>query len=384
LISSACQDTQQPSGTCDDWTYTYQCQIQPAQTSQQVVCTNGIFDTGQYPTPQNPNNTFVLAAVSPEILRQGQLYSDQGTKLFAGVSETCRKGYAGLQNCCKSAPGAMNNSAVSHVAFCAAASVVKYYGSQAIDWASPYVFDAMYNNGIWTDAMTSAFATGGDTFGTTLASSGFTGGAYGFSYSATFIPNSGLMGANERILSFGENGANGVLEFNPYALAAAIALQVVMSLLSCTPDEQMLAQHKGANLSVYEHTDCSQSFLGACLQYTDTYCSFNSVLAKIIQTQGKAQLGFDPSDCSGLSIAQVQQLDFTRIDFTEFTASITAQASASVPNNSSIQQAYSPVMQSITAGSAQTGSMLTTSNVTGSTPNTSTPPPNPALPTYPN
>jgi conjugal transfer mating pair stabilization protein TraN len=387
VISSSCQDVKQPGGTCDSWTYTYQCQTSPAQTGTQIACTNGLFDTSQYPTPSNPNNTFALAAVAQEMMREGQLYSDKGTNLFAGVKETCRKGYAGIQNCCGTSPGARNDAQVSQVAFQAAASAVKYYGERAIDWASSYVFDAMYNNGLWLNAMSGAFETGADTFGTNMTSSGFTVGAYGFTYnSAGFVPGSGLMSANECVLgcdaATGASSEFGVLEFNPYVFAAVVIMMVIQKLASCEPEEQLLSQHKGASLSVYVDTQCTGKVLGGCAQYTDIYCSFNSVLAKIINTQGKAQLGLDVTDCAGLSIQQVQSLDFTKIDFSEFTQSIMANAQAGMPSSAGMNQNYTPIMQSLTGGSAQTGTQITNSNITGGLPNTQPVAPNPNLPTY--
>ena len=195
VLTSSCQDHAAPSGVCDSWTFTYQCQTAPAQTTSQTVCTTGLFDSSGFAALPKLNNNMPSAAVAEEMIREGQLYSDKGTNLFAGISEYCRKGFGGLKNCCKSAPGAQSNSQMAAVAFGAAAQVVKYAGEQAIDWASPYVFDAMYNNGIWTDGMTEAFQTGSDTFGTDAASSGFSVGAYGFSYSTVDTAGSGLLDA---------------------------------------------------------------------------------------------------------------------------------------------------------------------------------------------
>lgn len=379
VVASSCQNFAQPSGLCDTWNYTYKCQTSAAVTTPQVTCTGGLFNNGLFPTPSNPNNTFATAVVAQEILRESQVYSNQGTEIFKGVKETCRKGYGGLQNCCKTMPGAKSNSAVAQASFAAGASVVKYYGGQAVDWASSYMFDAMYNSGLWTDAMTSAFATGGDSFGTSFASSGFSVGAYGFTYSTASTTGGGLFGANVEL--FGSAG-NGFVMFNPYVLIAALIIMYIQSLTACTSDEQMLGMHKGANLSVYESEACTSKFLGSCLQYTDTYCSFNSILAKIINTQGKPQLGLDVTDCTGFTIAQVGQLDFTKIDFSEFAASITAQAQASVPTSAGINQAYTPILQGTTAGSAQNGTMVPGSTVIGGTkPNPASV--NPALPTYP-
>jgi conjugal transfer mating pair stabilization protein TraN len=380
VVSSACQDTIQPTGICDSWTYTYQCQTAPAQTTQQTVCTSTLFNSSGFAALPQLNSNMPAAAVAEEMIREGQLYSNQGLNLFAGVSEYCRKGYGGIQSCCKTAPGAKSNSQMAMVAFGAAAQVVKYVGEEAIDWASPYVFDAMYNNGLWIDAMTDAFATGEDTFGTTLATSGFSVGAYGFTYST--VNTGGLFGGNMQITSFGTDGSDGYLMFNPYVFAASVAILVIEDLASCNSGEQLLAQHKGANLSVYEDESCTQNVLGVCLQYTDRYCSFNSVLAKIIDTQGKAQLGLNASDCSGLTVQQISAIDFTKIDFSQFTQSLTLQATNNTPTSAGIATAYQPIVSTMTGGSAQTRTMTTAATAVGAA---SAPamPPNPVVPQYP-
>ena len=379
VISSICEDHMVPSGICDSWTFTYQCETAPGPTSTTTTCTTGLFDSSGFAALPKTNNNMPSAAVAEEMIREGQLYSDKGSNLFAGVSETCRKGYGGLKSCCKSAPGAKTNSQVSEVAFGAAAQSVKYLGEEAIDWASPYVLDSMYNNGVWIAGMTEAFQTGGDTFGTSLASSGFSVGAYGFSYSTVDTAGSGLLDANTTLLGGPDTG---FLEFNPYVFAAMVAIMVIEDLSSCNNEEQLLAQHKGADLSVYEDETCTSSLLGSCVEYTDRYCSFNSVLAKIIDVQGKAQLGLSSKDCSGMSLAQLSSIDFSKIDFSEFTTSLSVQASAHTPSSSTISSAYGPAMATKTGGSAQTRTLTTGSSVVGAATGP-TLPPNAVLPQYP-
>lgn len=383
LMGSTCQDVVFPSGICDAWNYSYQCQTAPAQTTSRTMCTSGLFDSSGFAAMPNYNSHMPQAAVAEEMIREGQLYSDKGTNLFAGISEYCKKGYGGIKSCCGSAPGAQTNAQMSQVAFGAAAQVVKYYGEEAIDWASPYVLDAMYNNGIWLSGMTDLFATGEDTFGTTLATSGFTVGAYGFTYgSGTFVEGSGLLGANTEITSFGEGG--GFLEFNPYVFVAVVIITVVVNLASCSNSEQLLAQHKGANLSVYEDTKCVRGggVFGPCLEHQDRYCSFNSVLAKIIQSQGKTQLGLSASDCSGLTLQQVSAIDFSKIDFSQFTQSLTAEASSHTPTSAGIASAYQPVVSNMVGGSAQTRTLTTAATAVGAA-SSPTLPLNPILPQYP-
>ncbi len=377
--STSCEDHAVGSGYCDSWLYTYQCQTAAAVTTSQTTCTTGLFDSSGFAAMPKPNNNMPAAAVAEEMIREGQEYSDHGTNLFAGVSETCSKGYGGIKSCCKTAPGAQSNSQMAQVAFGAAAQTVKYLGEEAIDWASPYVFDAMYNNGLWTDGMTEAFQTGADTFGTDTAASGFSVGAYGFTYTTVDTAGSGLMGGDTMLFGSDEMG---FVEFNPYVFAAVVIIMIVEDLSSCSNEEQLLAEHRGASLSVYEDETCSSRLAGSCVQWTDRYCSYNSVLAKIINTQGKAQLGLSSSDCSGMTLDQVTSIDFSKIDFSEFTATISAQATNHMPSSAAITAAYAPVQATKTGGSAQTRSMDTGTNVIG---NAAGPvmPPNPVLPQYP-
>jgi len=356
VLSSVCEDTTASTGTCDEWQYTYQCQTQAAVTQPQTVCGDSMINTTAMPTPSNPNNSFSQAAVAQELLNEGATYSSGGF-LFGGVQESCTKGYGGIKNCCKSTPGGKTNSAVSGIAFGAAASVVKYEGSVAVDWASPYVYDAMYNSGIWTSGMVQSFLdTGGANFGTSLAASGFSVGAYGFTYSTVAATSgSGFMGGTTTL--FG-NADAGFLEFNPYVFAAMVVIAVIEDLTSCTSAEQLLALHKGSGLSTYINENCSNSFLGACLEYTDNYCSFNSVLAEIINIQGKKQLGLSIASCQGITPAQLSQINFSQINFGAFTQSILQNAQNNVPTSTSISGAYTPILQNKTQGSAQSTDSL--------------------------
>lgn len=65
----------------------------------------------------------------------------------------------------------------------------------------------------------------------------------------------------------------------------------------------------------------------SCITHTTTKCCFNSVLARIINEQGRLQVAkwwgtAEAPDCSGFTIAQLQSLNFAQMDLTEFYASI--------------------------------------------------------------
>ena len=356
VINSVCSDTLAETGQCDEWTYTYQCQTQAQQTGSQMSCTDGLFDDSQFTTPPNTNNSFIYAAIGLEALGEGQNYTN-GNDLFAGVSESCRKGYGGIQNCCKAAPGAQSNSQIATIAIGAGMSAVKYVGEEAVDAASPYVFDFMYQAGMF-GAGAFQFASNASTLtGTSLAAGGLSAGAYGFTVGTGAMP-AGLFGGNISLLA----GPDGYLAFNPYVFAIVVAIQIFESLSSCSQAEQMLAMHKGANLSTYIGETCSKSVLGACIQYTDTYCSFNSQLAEIINIQGKTQLGLPLAGCAGLTPTQLGQINFQEINFGPFEQQILQQAEQYMPTSTTISTNYQPLMQGAGSGSSQssTNSVLPT------------------------
>ena len=151
---------------------------------------------------------------------------------------------------------------------------------------------------------------------------------------------SGLLGGP--IYSLGSVGSFN-LYFDPYSLAAAVALQLISELLSCEQSEQLLAMHRDANLCVHVGSFCSSRvpILGTCIEQTESYCCFNSILARIINEQGRGQIGkgwgsAESPDCSGFTPEEFQQLDFSRIDLSEFINQISA--SVSMPSASSMGQ----------------------------------------------
>ncbi|MBX0104085.1 conjugal transfer protein TraN, partial [Salmonella enterica subsp. enterica serovar Typhi] len=57
-----------------------------------------------------------------------------------------------------------------------------------------------------------------------------------------------------------------------------------------------------------------------CVKKATDMCCYNSMLSRVIMQQAYPQLGIDPvtSNCVGLSIGQIQKLDFDKIDLTEW------------------------------------------------------------------
>ncbi|MFS2023463.1 conjugal transfer protein TraN [Massilia sp. CT11-137] len=366
VVNSVCTDHKPETGACTSWNYTYKCMTSAAQTSTTLECSGALFDTSLMTAPANQNNTFAKAALAMEVARETQVYAQPGHTIFNGVPESCTKGYFGLRNCCSGTPGAVSNRGfMSKIAGEAAFSVAKYAGEKLIDTASPYVFDAMYQNvQYFSSGLIAAVenashvvqldaAEGFTTaIGTNFAANGFTLSAYGFTYGTGTFEGANLASSTMDLSgTFGLQAGEGFVAFDPYSFALSLALQYMMKLAQCSQDEQVFQMHKGANLTVFLSEECSKTALLQCVEHRERYCSFNSVLAKIINIQGKTQMGLNISDCTGLTPEQVSSLDFTRIDFSEFTGQLMEQARNGLPNN--VKGNYAPIMQNTSSGSAQ-------------------------------
>jgi len=356
--SVMCDSTVPENGKCASWRYTYSCQTAPAQTAQVLQCTSTALGVNlDMPTPTTAQNNPIKAAAMLEAARQISTYSQCNAteaaanpeaclnkSMFSGVYETCSKGYYGLKNCCVSQPGGQTNAAVKAMVMGQGAQVAKFAGAQAIDTASPYVFDAMYSSSEYTQGILQSFAGSsnavlngaGDVVGTSFASGGLTLGAYGFTYgTGAFSSSFGSIALME--------GSYGYLSFNPYVFAAVVAIQVVQTLAQCEQSEQVLGMHKGQNLSVKVGEECVQKIplIGTCIKWEEGWCSYNGPLGKILGTQGRAQLGLGlDKSCTGLTVSQLQHLDWSKLDMSEFTAQISAQVTKNIPNSQSVTSSY--------------------------------------------
>ena len=109
---------------------------------------------------------------------------------------------------------------------------------------------------------------------------------------------------------------------------AILAIQL-SGILDCEQAEQILAMKRDNRLCHGVGSYCSSRLpiIRLCVETTESYCCFNSRLARILNEQGRSQLGRSwggpqSPDCSGFTVGQLQALDFSQMDLTEFYASI--------------------------------------------------------------
>jgi len=314
---------------CSEWEVEYRCVTKPGRTDQvefcgdRNICIGGVcWDTGYPPDPD-----FAQVITDMETVRQIGTYSPNGLDIFHGEAAVCRsKRAAGLKNCCTTDTSARSNNAVMGEFISGAGGFMARAGSK-------YMFDTLYGDTTnwlasgWSAAI-GANLPGGQSFLDSFANPGF--GMYGFSIGGTgsFLGTSGF----ELVAA---NSGGYPVYFNPYAFAFAISMHVVMQAMTCDEEEAKLAMKRGAGLCSDKIGDwCTKKVLGVCITRKRSYCCYNSKLAKIINVQGRAQLGIGWGDeespsCSGFDIAQLKAIDFSKIDFSEFVGDVMAAVDTS-------------------------------------------------------
>lgn len=328
LQSTSCDPEDVVNGQCTYQRSTYQCMTSPATTTTTTDCSGQQFCSGGacFDRGHAADKDFGLTMAMMETSRQGGVYGNPNN-LFGGEDSKCTVKLGGLSNCCKAEGGGQGftNGGLMGVAASA--------GGQAVKYGSYYVYDSLMANnaqflakgvGAISGATEAAVRSG------STAVAGFTPslGMYGFSVSFGAAP------AGATVLG---SAGNMTFAFDPTSLAMSIAIMVVMDFLSCDQNEQLLGLKKGQNLCHYVGDYCSSKFLGVCLEKTQGYCCYNSRLARIINEQGRPQLGkgwgsAEHPQCDGFTQDEFSHLDFSRIDMSEFINDVMSRV---VPPNGS-------------------------------------------------
>lgn len=383
-VSSTCVDYLPDGVTCDMYERTYQCQSAPGTTSTQTNCGGQVYcmDGNCMDTSYTPDQDFAKAAVAMEIAREAGTYLDPNTmKLFSGKGSSCRVTLSSF-NCCRSdTHGSASRN--DNVAVQLGMRVASQVGSEAIKYmGSTYMYDALFQ----TDApnwllqgFTAVTGSSGNSYQFSGPSLSYFGLTIGYGTAPTGAGTTLLVGnvaavaaadaitasaaaavaADAAVAASVASGTAASIAAADAAIAAsavaadtaataaaaaaanpgfylafgivgfiiAIVVLIYSFLSSCTIDEQTLAMKNGQNLCTQVGRYCSSKVLGSCVQTTQAFCCYNSELAKIIEVGAHQQLGLswgDPHspDCTGLTVAQIGMIDFSRIDFTAFIAHI--------------------------------------------------------------
>lgn len=323
-------DVDEPS-RCVLYDKKFQCKVSDGVTQPVLNCGSQQFcsDGNCFDASAPPDTDFGMTVASMEVLRESGNYLDPTTmKLFTGKDSQCSVKLFGLGNCCKkdTRGGGMSNASLPAQL---GVSAVMSVGSETVKMIGN---NLMYDTLFTGDGMASVVSGLTDALSAGIDTSGFTPsvGYLGLSVGFGAAP----VGAGVVSAQLGTSGF--YVAFDPTSFAISVAIMVVMNMLSCTEEEGILSLKRGADLCVSLGSYCSHKVLGSCITKKESYCCYNSKIAKIISVAGRTQLGLGfgsvkHPDCSGLTIAQIQAIDFSKVDFSEAIADI--QANIKTPTN---------------------------------------------------
>jgi len=291
-------DTTFTTPICTAYETDFTCQKTPAtyQTVEncgaQSFCTNGSCFDASYP----PDQDFAKTVAFLEASREAGKYLDAARlRVFKGFDNRCVKKLFGLVNCCNEGGTASRSMFTDyHIASAAVGSI----GKAAV---SSYTYDALFVSDAPDFILTGFEALWGTGYSSGLA---------------------GVLGGDLAVSDF-------VSAIVPGWWTLAIMAIQYSGILSCSQAEQVTAMKRDASLCVYLGTYCSSRLpiIRTCIAQTQTYCCYNSRLARIINEQGLAQVGrgfgsAETPSCDGFSVPELQALDFSRMNLQEFYAEI--------------------------------------------------------------
>lgn len=366
-----------PGGQCGSTEKTYSCETKPSQTTNEQICKNMSCDSNGLciPAADQPDNDFGKIAASMEMARQIGVYTDPNAiSIFGGESSECSKGKLGVKSCCTPKAGATNNSSLAASMFSAGANLSK----ELVDAGSMYVYDSLMSSqtlqqgvGTMISTVNNWFAGSPDydflsgRFDPSFSMMGFTasyGAAAGASGGGVFEWAATKALGPKNFISTGTyqlgSAAGFNITFNPYMLMAQLFIDWV---LSCDASDAMTGIRKGQNLCQHVGTYCSRKVLGACVESKESHCCYNSRLARIVQQQGRAQIGkgwgsAEAPQCGGFTPEEFQRLDMSKMDLSEFIAEIQAKAVNTIPGtNRAVTNVTTKVNNYFGQSSAATG-----------------------------
>ncbi len=110
----------------------------------------------------------------------------------------------------------------------------------------------------------------------------------------------------------------------------------LVGMAGCSRDEIELAKERRGGNTHYLGAYCAKRTLfGVCIRRARAWCVFGSKLGRILQQQGRTQLGIGWGSCRGLTVAEVERIDFDRLDLSEFTENLmdgSMEPSVSLPD----------------------------------------------------
>lgn len=104
-----------------------------------------------------------------------------------------------------------------------------------------------------------------------------------------------------------------------------IIIMIIQIVYSCEEPEYELAAQKQLKVCTDLGTYCESKVAGVCWVRKESYCCYNSPLARILNEQIKPQLGMDfgtpeSPTCTGIKVADLDRVDWTQVNLDKWLA----------------------------------------------------------------
>lgn len=129
---------------------------------------------------------------------------------------------------------------------------------------------------------------------------------------------------------------------------------VSLGLANCEPEDRALAEKRAKNLCHPVGTYCAEFIeigplkFKKCKRKKSSFCCFGTRLARLLQEQGRQQLGLgfgsaECPDCRGLTVEELSRLDLSKMNFSEVFEDVMKKYRT--PNQDMLQQKASSALQ---------------------------------------
>ncbi|SFL48649.1 Type-1V conjugative transfer system mating pair stabilisation [Azotobacter beijerinckii] len=137
--------------------------------------------------------------------------------------------------------------------------------------------------------------------------------------------------------------AAAVVNFVGFVYTAYVVTDMMIKIIwECEKKEFELGAKKETRQCAYVGSYCASKVLGTCVEKREAYCCFSSVVGRIIQEQGRPQLGLDFGDpenpvCEALTVEQLGRIDWSRIDLSEWIGMLYTTGHLDTPDTATLE-----------------------------------------------
>lgn len=294
----------------------------------------------------------------------GGTTADQSCKVFKGEAMECKKALGGYVDCCEAPEGVSVfdyvNLTMSSLKMASSIEAIGRHGLSGAHFGYWQAAKEAVLEGAstlikreWSSVMGNASGVFQDTLAGEVTGgviSGFQKQMMQKAYD--FMVEMGAESAANAVFSTSSTGA--VQGLSTQALAAlnfigmVYTIYVITDLLikiiwECEEKEFELGAKKETRQCHFVGSYCASKVLGSCVEKRESYCCFSSVVARIIQEQGRPQLGMsfgspESPQCEGLTPDQLARMDWSRIDLSEWIGMLNMTGNLPTINTVNLEQ----------------------------------------------